>query len=78
MSTVEDKLVAGIQQVKNTTRSRRTSTKTAAVGEIPAALSADNMPTSAPTKAPTVAPIATAAPTVAPRVYLNDDRVWPD
>ena len=91
MSTLEDKLAAGIAQVKNTSRTRKTPVKANATsGSIPAALSADNLPntsasakTAAPAKtsAPTVAPTAAAKPVVteAPkRVYLADERVWPD
>ncbi len=93
MSTLEDKLAAGIAQVKNTSRTRKTPAKAAPAGSIPAALSADNLPASSTTAkaapAKTVAP--TAAPTPAPtvavklavteapkRVYLTDERVWPD
>jgi hypothetical protein len=93
MSTLEDKLAAGIAQVKNTSRTRKTPAKAAPAGSIPAALSADNLPasstnakaapvktvapTAAPTPAPTVAvkPVVTEAPK---RVYLADERVWPD
>jgi hypothetical protein len=94
MSTLEDKLAAGIAQVKNTSRTRKTPAKAAPAGSIPAALSADNLPASsttaktaapaktvAPTAAPIPAPMATVKPVVteAPkRVYLADDRVWPD
>lgn len=88
MSTLEDKLAAGIAQVKNTSRTRKTAAKAAPAGSIPAALSADNLPASstaaktaapavAPTPAPTAAvkPVATEAPK---RIYLADERVWPD
>ncbi len=94
MSTLEDKLAAGIAQVKNTSRTRKTPAKSASAGSIPAALSADDnlpaasttakaapaktvAPTAAPTPAPTVAvkPAVTEAPK---RVYLADERVWPD
>ena len=94
MSTLEDKLAAGIAQVKNTSRARKTPAKAAPAGSIPAALSADNLPAAsattkaataskmvAPTSAPTPAPTAAAKPAVteAPkRVYLDGDRVWPD
>jgi hypothetical protein len=89
MSTLEDKLAAGIAQVKNTSRTRKTPAKATAAGSIPAALSADNLP--ATSAAPVKEPVKTAAPTPAPtalvqpvttetpkRVYLADERVWPD
>lgn len=88
MSTLEDKLAAGIAQVKNTSRTRKTPAKAAPAGSIPAALSADNLPasstaakTAAPAVAPTPAPTAAVKPVVteAPkRIYLADERVWPD
>lgn len=91
MSTLEDKLAAGIAQVKNTSRTRKTPAKAAPAGSIPAALSADNLPASSTTAkaapAKTVAPSAATAPTAAvkpvvteapKRVYLADERVWPD
>lgn len=91
MSTLEDKLAAGIAQVKNTSRTRKTPAKVAPAGSIPAALSADNLPASSTTAkaapAKTVAPSAAPAPTAAvkpvvteapKRVYLADERVWPD
>lgn len=97
MSTLEDKLAAGIAQVKSTTRTRKAPAKAAPAGNIPAALSANNLPTAsaaakpevtlaavqtaAPTQAPTqsVQPAVTEAPKAMPkRVYLSDDRVWPD
>ncbi|HQR81913.1 MAG: hypothetical protein M1572_01075 [Gammaproteobacteria bacterium] len=91
MSTLEDKLAAGIAQVKNTSRTRKTPAKAAPAGSIPAALSADNLPASSTTAkaapAKTVAPSAAPAPTAAvkpvvteapKRVYLADERVWPD
>lgn len=93
MSTLEDKLAAGIAQVKNTSRTRKAPAKSASAGSIPAALSADNLPaasattkaatapkTVAPTAAPTQAPVtAKTVATEAPkRVYLADERVWPD
>ncbi len=91
MSTLEDKLAAGIAQVKNTSRTRKTPAKAAPAGSIPAALSADNLPASSTTAkaapAKTVALSAAPAPTTAvkpvvteapKRVYLADERVWPD
>ncbi len=44
MSTLEDKLAAGIAQVKNTSRTRKAPAKAAPAGSIPAALSAENLP----------------------------------
>lgn len=94
MSTLEDKLAAGIAQVKNTSRTRKTPVKAAPAGSIPAVLSADNLPASS-TTVETVVPAITVAPSVAPtpaptavvkpvvteapkRVYFADERVWPD
>lgn len=90
MSTLEDKLAAGIAQVKNTSRTRKAPAKAAPGGSIPAALSAENLPAASATAKP-AAPVKTAAPTPAPsvaakpvateapkRVYLADERVWPD
>lgn len=90
MSTLEDKLAAGIAQVKNTSRTRKAPAKAVPAGSIPAALSAENLPAASATAKP-AAPVKTAAPTPAPsvaakpvateapkRVYLADERVWPD
>lgn len=78
MSTLEDKLAAGIAQVKNTSRARKTPAKAAPAGSIPAALSADNLPVAsvapaAPTstKTATAAPAKTAAPTPAPTAVVQ-------
>ena len=65
MSTLEDKLAAGIAQVKNTSRTRKTPAKAAPAGSIPAALSAENLPAPS-TTARTSATVRTAAPTDAP------------
>lgn len=93
MSTLEDKLAAGIAQVKNTSRTRKTPAKVTPEVNIPAALSVDNLPasvnaqpaaslkTTEPTVGPTTAPTVTVKPVVteAPkRIYLADERVWPD
>lgn len=69
MSTLEDKLAAGIAQVKNTSRTRKTPAKAAPAKTV--------APSAAPTPAPTAAvkPVVTEAPK---RVYLADERVWPD
>ncbi|MBP7900489.1 MAG: hypothetical protein KAZ85_00665 [Gammaproteobacteria bacterium] len=97
MSTLEDKLAAGIAQVKSTTRTRKAPAKAAPKGSIPAALSANNLPSASATAQPevTLAPVQTATSTPSPtqsvqpvvteapkampkRIYLSDDRVWPD
>lgn len=91
MSTLEDKLAAGIENVRNTSRARKTPVKAVAAASIPAASNADGLPIVLAESVKVTSPVVTSAatpvsPQIAPivvvevpkRVYLTDDRVWPD
>jgi hypothetical protein len=93
MSTLEDKLAAGIAQVKNTSRARKTPAKATVSSDSTSVAAGDQLPAASVSSSAAIAkanvPKSPAKPAVQPvtptkvvetpkRVYLADDRVWPD